>query len=173
MPFRIIEHTDPEPDEPEPELESDFVADESDPDFPESDFAESEVLFESELPESEPEPFSLDFEPPDAEAFRCLALARQAGGAGGTAPCILNAANEVAVAAFLGGTLHFLGIPDIVEAVLAELPPEPVVDIPTLVARDGAARENPPLRWSVHCMGVRTARRPSMSRFSPMPISSP
>ena len=82
----------------------------------------------------------LEFEDPDTDTFRCLALAFAALRAGGDATAILNAANEVAVAAFLGGTLHFLGIPDIVEAVLAELPPEPVVDIPTLVARDGAAR---------------------------------
>src|SRR6476661_8631489 len=46
-------------------------------------------------------PFSLDFQPPDTAAFRCLGLARQAGQAGGTAPCVLNAANEVAVASFL------------------------------------------------------------------------
>ena len=48
-------------------------------------------------------PLSLTFEPPDTDTFRCLALARAAGEAGGTAPCVLNAANEEAVAAFLAG----------------------------------------------------------------------
>jgi 1-deoxy-D-xylulose-5-phosphate reductoisomerase len=63
-------------------------------------------------------PFSLDFEPPDAEAFRCLALARQAGESGGTAPCVLNAANEVAVASFLEGRLGFMSIPVLIERTL-------------------------------------------------------
>ncbi len=53
---------------------------------------------------------SLDFEPPDEDTFPCLRLAREAGAAGGTAPCVLNAANEVAVDAFLGGRLPFTGI---------------------------------------------------------------
>ena len=52
----------------------------------------------------------LEFRAPDEEAFPCLALARAAGEAGDTAPCVLNAANEVAVAAFLDGELPFLGI---------------------------------------------------------------
>src|SRR5919204_2403337 len=50
---------------------------------------------------------SLSFEPPDVETFRCLGLAREAAAAGGTGPCILNAANEVAVHAFLSGRLAF------------------------------------------------------------------
>ena len=50
----------------------------------------------------------------------------------------------------------------------------PAYNVVTITGvRDGAAWEKPPLRWSVHCIGVRTARRPGMSRFSPMPISSP
>ena len=53
---------------------------------------------------------SLTFEPPDVDAFPCLRLAREAAVAGGTAPCVLNAANEVAVHAFLDGRLPFLGI---------------------------------------------------------------
>ncbi|HEX5853045.1 MAG TPA: 1-deoxy-D-xylulose-5-phosphate reductoisomerase, partial [Solirubrobacteraceae bacterium] len=53
----------------------------------------------------------LTFEPVDVEAFPCLRLAREAAGAGGTAPCVLNAANEIAVHAFLGGRLRFLEIP--------------------------------------------------------------
>ena len=56
----------------------------------------------------------LTFERPDTETFRCLALAREAGERGGTAPCILNAANEVAVAAFLDGRLPFTGIAEVV-----------------------------------------------------------
>ena len=59
-----------------------------------------------------PSRFRSTFEPPDPDAFRCLALARAAGEAGGTAPCVLNAANEVAVAAFLAGGV---GFPDIAE----------------------------------------------------------
>ena len=66
----------------------------------------------------------LQFEPPDLATFRCLALAFQALRAGGDAPAVLNAANEVAVEAFLAGALPFLSIADVVEAVLAELPPQ-------------------------------------------------
>jgi 1-deoxy-D-xylulose-5-phosphate reductoisomerase len=83
----------------------------------------------------------LQFEPPDLATFRCLALAFQALRAGGDAPAILNAANEVAVEAFLAGTLPFLSIADVVEGVLAELPAQPVVDVPTLGERDRLARE--------------------------------
>ncbi|MCL2889030.1 MAG: 1-deoxy-D-xylulose-5-phosphate reductoisomerase, partial [Eggerthellaceae bacterium] len=61
---------------------------------------------------------SLAFEAPDQETFRCLHLARQAGCAGGTLPCVMNAANEVAVAAFLAGDLSYLGIAACVEAVM-------------------------------------------------------
>ncbi|MGN6656580.1 MAG: 1-deoxy-D-xylulose-5-phosphate reductoisomerase [Rhodanobacter sp.] len=83
----------------------------------------------------------LQFEAPDLATFRCLALAFQALRAGGDAPAVLSAANEVAVEAFLAGTLAFLSIADVVEAVLAELPAQAVVDIPTLLERDRAARE--------------------------------
>src|SRR5690242_9591994 len=83
---------------------------------------------------------SLDFEAPDEETFRCLALAREAMHAGGDAPALLNAANEIAVAAFLAGTLPFLAIPDVIEAVLNELPPSPVVNVETLLERDLTAR---------------------------------
>ena len=54
-----------------------------------------------------------DFEPPDHEAFPCLGLAYEAGRAGETAPAWLNAANEVAVAAFLGGEIAWRSIPDV------------------------------------------------------------
>src|SRR6478609_6074328 len=84
---------------------------------------------------------TLAFEQPDVDAFRCLALARAAGEAGGTAPCILNAANEVAVAAFLDGALAFTGIADVVERVLDELPAEPLDSLETVLAADHRARE--------------------------------
>jgi 1-deoxy-D-xylulose-5-phosphate reductoisomerase len=83
----------------------------------------------------------LQFEPPDLATFRCLALAFQALRAGGDAPAVLNAANEIAVAAFLAGTLPFLSIADVVETVLAELPAQAVVDVQTLCERDRIARE--------------------------------
>jgi len=60
----------------------------------------------------------LSFEEPDAETFRCLRLAREAGELGGTAPCVLNAANEVAVDAFLTGRLPFVGIAEVIEQCL-------------------------------------------------------
>jgi 1-deoxy-D-xylulose-5-phosphate reductoisomerase len=86
-------------------------------------------------------PFSLDFEPPDDEAFRCLALARQAGEAGGTAPCVLNAANEIAVAAFLSGGCSFPQIADTVEVVLDRMTVEPLESVPQVLAADARARE--------------------------------
>ncbi|WP_329743480.1 1-deoxy-D-xylulose-5-phosphate reductoisomerase [Dyella sp. A6] len=89
-----------------------------------------------DLASSEP----LQFESPDLGTFRCLALAFQALREGGDAPAILNAANEVAVEAFLAGPLPFLSIADLVESVLTELPALPVVDIQTLAERDLAAR---------------------------------
>ncbi len=61
----------------------------------------------------------LDFEPPDRATFRCLDLAYQAGRAGGTAPAWLSAANEIAVDAFLAGTLRWNEIPDVCVDVLA------------------------------------------------------
>jgi 1-deoxy-D-xylulose-5-phosphate reductoisomerase len=82
----------------------------------------------------------LTFEPPDLDRFSCLRLAREAGEAGGTAPCVLNAADEVAVAAFLDGRLRFTGIPDVVERVLADMPAEPVTHFDDLFAVDEEAR---------------------------------
>ena len=61
---------------------------------------------------------SLEFAAPDTDTFRCLALARAAGERGGTLPCVMNAANEVAVAAFLAGEGTYLGIAECVEAVM-------------------------------------------------------
>jgi 1-deoxy-D-xylulose-5-phosphate reductoisomerase len=82
----------------------------------------------------------LTFEPVDEETFRCLPLARQAAAAGGTAPCTLNAANEVAVHAFLAGRLPFLEIARVIEETLAELPAEPIHSFEALADADGRAR---------------------------------
>jgi 1-deoxy-D-xylulose-5-phosphate reductoisomerase len=82
----------------------------------------------------------LEFSAPDEDAFPCLALARAAGELGGTAPCVLNAANEVAVASFLDGRLPFLGIADVVERTLASVDAAPAGDLEELVAVDGDAR---------------------------------
>lgn len=62
----------------------------------------------------------LTFEAPDTDLFRCLPLAIEAGRRGGTAPCVLNAANEVAVEAFLAGKIEFAQIADVVETTIAE-----------------------------------------------------
>ena len=75
------------------------------------------------------------FEPPDLDAFPCLRLAREAAEAGGTAPCVLNAANEVAVHAFLAGRLDFIGIPAVIESTLEQLPAARVHSFDTLYAR--------------------------------------
>jgi len=83
---------------------------------------------------------SLTFEPVDDEAFACLRLARDAALAGGTAPCVLNAANEIAVHAFLGGRLGFLGIPEVIEETLTALPAEPVRAFESLYEADREAR---------------------------------
>jgi 1-deoxy-D-xylulose-5-phosphate reductoisomerase len=83
---------------------------------------------------------SLTFEAVDLQAFPSLALARDAAVAGGTAPCVLNAANEIAVHAFLAGRLPFLGIPAVIEDTLATLPPQPVRAFETLYEADREAR---------------------------------
>ncbi|RKQ87651.1 1-deoxy-D-xylulose 5-phosphate reductoisomerase [Solirubrobacter pauli] len=83
----------------------------------------------------------LDFEAPDLETFPCLRLAREAAVAGGTAPCALNAANEVAVHAFLNGRLPFVGIPQVIEGVLDELGSRRVHDFEALYVTDAEARE--------------------------------
>ena len=85
-------------------------------------------------------PLSLEFEPPDLATFRCLALAREAGVAGGTAPCVLNAANEVAVRGFLDGRIGFLDIAGVVEDALAQVPPEPVESLEQVLDADRRAR---------------------------------
>ena len=82
----------------------------------------------------------LGFEAPDRATFACLDLAYAALRAGGTAPAILNAANEEAVAAFLDGRLPFLAIADVVAETLSCLPPEPVRDLAGLLDGDLTAR---------------------------------
>jgi 1-deoxy-D-xylulose-5-phosphate reductoisomerase len=84
---------------------------------------------------------SLTFEPPDVETFPCLRLAREAAEAGGTGPCVMNAANEVAVHAFLRGELAFTGIARVIESTLAELPARPVRHFADLYEADAQARE--------------------------------
>jgi 1-deoxy-D-xylulose-5-phosphate reductoisomerase len=83
----------------------------------------------------------LTFEEPDLETFACLRLALAAGEAGGTAPCVLNAADEVAVAAFLDGRIAFTGIAAAIERVLEEMPARPVTHFDDLFATDAEARE--------------------------------
>jgi 1-deoxy-D-xylulose-5-phosphate reductoisomerase len=83
----------------------------------------------------------LDFEAPDREAFTCLELAYTAGRAGGTAPAVLNGANEVAVAAFLDGRLRWLDIPEVIAQVLDELPPMDPLGVDDVLEADAAARE--------------------------------
>jgi 1-deoxy-D-xylulose-5-phosphate reductoisomerase len=82
----------------------------------------------------------LSFEPPDLETFAALRLALEAGKTGGTAPAALNAANEVAVQAFLNGACHFLDIERVVEGVLTAHSPEPVTSLEQLEDVDARAR---------------------------------
>jgi 1-deoxy-D-xylulose-5-phosphate reductoisomerase len=83
---------------------------------------------------------ALTFEPVDLAAFPCLRLAREAAREGGTAPCVLNAANEIAVHAFLAGRLRFLDIPAVIESTLAELGCEPLLSFESLYEADRRAR---------------------------------
>jgi 1-deoxy-D-xylulose-5-phosphate reductoisomerase len=83
---------------------------------------------------------ALTFEPVDEVAFPALRLAREAAKAGGTAPCVLNAANEIAVHAFLAGRLSFLGIPAVIEETLNRLPGGRVYAFETLYDADREAR---------------------------------
>jgi 1-deoxy-D-xylulose-5-phosphate reductoisomerase len=82
----------------------------------------------------------LTFEPVDEDTFACLRLAREAARAGGTAPCTMNAANEVAVHAFLEGRLGFLDIATVIEETLASLPSEGVHSFEALGDADARAR---------------------------------
>jgi 1-deoxy-D-xylulose-5-phosphate reductoisomerase len=83
----------------------------------------------------------LTFEPVDLDAFPALRLAREAAMVGGTAPCVLNAANEVGVHAFLDGQIPFTGIAAVIERVLEEMPAQPVAHFDDLFASDAEARQ--------------------------------
>ncbi len=83
---------------------------------------------------------TLEFQQPDSETFPMLALARSAGETGGTAPCVFNAANEVAVAAFLAGRLPFLGVAEVVADALARLDGAAARDVDELLEADASAR---------------------------------
>ena len=82
----------------------------------------------------------LEFERPDPDRFPCLGLARRALAAGGSAPAVLNAANEVAVAAFLEGRIRFTDIAALIERVLEALPAMPVHDLESVLEQDRRAR---------------------------------
>jgi 1-deoxy-D-xylulose-5-phosphate reductoisomerase len=84
---------------------------------------------------------ALTFERPDLDAFPCLRLAREAAAAGGTGPCVLNAANEVAVHAFMGGRLGFMGIPAVIEQTLERVGATGVHSFDSLYEADARARE--------------------------------
>nr|BCX00643.1 MAG: 1-deoxy-D-xylulose 5-phosphate reductoisomerase [Bacteroidota bacterium] len=90
----------------------------------------------------------LDFEPPDVERFPALRLAYRALDRGGSAPAVLNAANEVAVSLFLEGRIPFTRIPVLVEAAMESLPWEPEPDLETLEAIDRETR-----RWTLQRAG--------------------
>jgi 1-deoxy-D-xylulose-5-phosphate reductoisomerase len=83
---------------------------------------------------------NLSFEPPDLETFSCLRLAREAATTGGTAPCVLNAANEVAVHAFLNSRLRFLDIAAVIDGTLEEVERVPVTSFEDLYEADAEAR---------------------------------
>jgi 1-deoxy-D-xylulose-5-phosphate reductoisomerase len=83
---------------------------------------------------------NLSFERPDERRFPCLPLAYAALERGGTAPALLNAANEVAVDAFLGGRLPFTGIAAVIAQTLEELPAAAAADLESVMAADAAAR---------------------------------
>jgi 1-deoxy-D-xylulose-5-phosphate reductoisomerase len=85
---------------------------------------------------------TLEFEAPDPERFRLLPLAREAGMRGGTYPCAFNAANEVAVGAFLDRKIGFLDIAPLVEDSLARVDGAPAGDLETLVEADAEARRH-------------------------------
>ena len=83
---------------------------------------------------------TLTFEAPDETAFPCLRLAREAGIEGGTAPAVLNAANEVAVAAFLEGRIAFMDIPAAVDRALQSVPAVPAESLDAVLEADAMAR---------------------------------
>jgi 1-deoxy-D-xylulose-5-phosphate reductoisomerase len=90
----------------------------------------------------------LEFFEPDTDTFRLLALAREAGERGGTFPCVFNAANEVAVAAFLDGRIGFLEIASLVEDALERADGAPARDLDELREADRRARESVETVWA-------------------------
>jgi 1-deoxy-D-xylulose-5-phosphate reductoisomerase len=84
---------------------------------------------------------ALEFEPPDPVRFPCLRLAREAAQRGGTAPVVLNAANEVAVAAFLEGKLNFPGIATVIDRVLQGHAPASVHGLEDVLEADRQGRD--------------------------------
>jgi 1-deoxy-D-xylulose-5-phosphate reductoisomerase len=82
----------------------------------------------------------LDFEPPDLQRFPCLRLAQEAWQAGGTASAVLNAANEVAVHAFLDGRIDFTAIPKVIESTLAEITLRDACSVDVILEEDALAR---------------------------------
>ena len=98
----------------------------------------------------------LDFEPPDREAFGCLGLAYAAGRAAETAPAWLNAANEVAVQAFLDGRIGWTDIASLLEEVLGRWPGDPAADAESVLAADAEARRT--AGWAVERRAVVAAR---------------
>src|SRR4029079_15609138 len=85
---------------------------------------------------------TLEFYAPDLETFPLLGLAREAGVGGGTYPCAYNAANEIAVAAFLEGRLPFLGIAEVVEETLGVVDGTPAATLEDLIEKDAEARRH-------------------------------
>ena len=109
---------------------------------------------------------TLQFEAPDVETFPMLRLAREAGEKGGTAPCVFNAANEVAVAAFLEGRLPFLGIAEVVADALDAQPTAHPHAISTISRGRPRARARSPTRdWPSHDLARRRSR-PAAARSS-------
>jgi 1-deoxy-D-xylulose-5-phosphate reductoisomerase len=96
----------------------------------------------------------LDFEPPDLQRFPCLRLAQAAWHRGGTSSAILNAANEVAVQAFLEGHLAFTGIPGVIETTLENLTPRVADSIDTVLEDDARARD-----WARQLVAGQPGRR--------------
>ena len=110
---------------------------------------------------------TLEFHAPDPETFPMLALARGAGERGGTYPCAFNAANEVAVAAFLEGRLPFLGIAEAVEETLAAVEGTAARDLDDLTEADAEARRLAEQRIEGFTTTVRTGTTASASAFRP------
>ena len=95
----------------------------------------------------------LTFEQPDVETFACLRLAREAGSTGGNAPCVLNAADEVAVEAFLDERIPFTAIPEVIAGALEEIDPQPFAHFEELFECDTSARRS--ARRLVEAAGAR------------------